>query len=224
MAHFGIAGHHNILLRILLIGLADLHPLARLYDTLGVGNAGTHFNKDGRVERLGKFVCQFGKSQCLGRIGRLQHRDLRGLGIMAGILLVLRRVHTCIVRHANDHTRIHTGIGNGKQRVRRHIEAHMLHSAETALSRKAGAEGGFHSHFFIGGPLRINLFIGGYALGDLGTGCAGITGHKTAASLKQASGNRFVAKHQCFHNFFSYRSNDFKTGNQPVIWDSTKRP
>ena len=136
---------------------------------------------------------------------------------MAGILLVLRRMHTCIIGNANDHTCVDAGIGNGKQGVCRHIQANVLHGAETALTCKAGTESSFHSNLFVRCPLSIDFFIGGYTFGDLGTGGAGVTGYKAAAGLKQTSGNGFVAKHQCFHIFHLLSIQSFLQGNQPVI-------
>ena len=114
---------------------------------------------------------------------------------MTGILLVLRGVHTGIICHADDHTGIHAGVGNGEQRVCRHVQAHVLHSAEAALTGQACAEGCFHSHLFVGRPLSVDLFVGSDTFGNFRTGGAGIAGYKAAATLIQASGNGFVAKH-----------------------------
>ena len=40
---------------------------------------------------------------------------------MAGILFVLRRMHTGVVGNGNDHTGVNPGVGSRKQRVRRNI-------------------------------------------------------------------------------------------------------
>ena len=79
----------------------------------------------------------------------------------------------------------------------------MFHGAETSLSRQRSAKRGLKCHLFIGCPLRIYLFIFRHTLGNLRTGRSRIAGDKAAAGLIETSGNRFVAKHQCFHISFS---------------------
>ena len=204
MAALGVARHHDILGAVLLIGLFRRHdPLAGLHHALGVGNPGAHFQQHWRIELLGKLIGQLGEGQAFGGIRGLQHGNLGSFGVMAGILLVLGRMHARVVGHADNHAGIHTGIGNGEQGIGGHVQPHVLHAAEAALSGQAGPEGRLHGHLFIGRPLGINFLIFGRSLGDLGTGCAGIAGDKAASGLEQTAGSGFVAEHQGFHRVSS---------------------
>ena len=197
-----VAGHHDVLGGGLFIGFADLGALAALHHTLGVGDAGAHFQQHGGVILLRQVIGQLGHGQRLGGIGRLQHGDLGGTGIVPAVLLVLGAVHAGVVGHADDHAAVDTGVGNGEQGVRGHVQAHVLHAAEGALAGQGRAEGGFHGHLFIGGPFGVHLGIFGDGLGDLSAGGAGIAGYEAASGLKQAPGNGFVAQHQRFHGEF----------------------
>ena len=71
MAQLGIAGHHDVLLGILFVGLGDLNALTGLHHTLGVGDTGTHLNEHRGVELLRQIVSQLGKCQSFCRIRRL---------------------------------------------------------------------------------------------------------------------------------------------------------
>ena len=80
MAGLGVAGHHDVLGPVFLVGLlGGLHPLAGLHDALGVGHAGTHLHNDRGVKVLRQPVGQLGKFQRLGGVAGLQHGELGAL-------------------------------------------------------------------------------------------------------------------------------------------------
>ena len=172
-----------------------------------MGDAGAQPQQNGRVILLGQTEGSLGEVIALLGVGRLQHGNLGGDGMMAGILLVLGGVHAGIVRHADHKTAVDAGIGHGKQRIRRHIQAHVLHSAAAALSAQGGAEGGLHGHLFVGGPLRVDLGIARRLLRDLRGGGAGIAGHHAATGVIQTPGNRGVADVKLFQSDSSFRTN-----------------
>ena len=213
----GIARHHDIFLRVFFIGpRRGLLPLAGLHDALGMGHPGTHLQEGGGIEPLGKLVGQLSECERLRAVRRLQHGELGRLRVMAGILLVLGAVHARVVRHADDHPGVHAGVGDGKQRVCRHVEPHVLHAAEAPLARERGAESRLHGHLFVRGPFGIDLRIlcGGFA--DLRAGRARIAGEHGTARLIQAPGNRFIAKHECFHDHPPYTFKA-KAGKAPAF-------
>ena len=196
----GVARHHDIFGEVLLIGDAGpLFPHSQLHQGLGVGHPGTHLQQHRGVELLRQVVGQLGKLQGLGGVRGLQHGDLGGDGVVAGVLLVLRGVHPRVVSHADDHAAVHAGVGHGEQGVGGHVQAHMLHAAEGPLSRQAGAEGHLHGHLLVGGPLAVDFGELHGLLGDLGAGGAGIAGDHAASRLIQPTGNGGVAQHQLFH-------------------------
>ena len=108
-------------------------------------------------------------------------------------------MHARIVGHGDDHARIHTGVGDGEQRVGSHVEAHVLHAAEGALAGKAGAKGGLHRHLLIGSPLTVDGVVLGGLFGDLGTGGTGVAGDHAAPGLIKPTGNGGITQHQVFH-------------------------
>ena len=183
MAALGIAGHHDVLGNILLVFLHHFHTLTGLHHALGVGHTGTHLQQHGGIKLLRKFISQLGKLKGFCRIGRLQHGDLGSSGIMAGILLILRRVHTRIIRDTDDETGIDTGVGNGKQRVRRHIQTHVLHAAERPAACQRRTEGRFQSNLFIGCPFCVHFLIFGDGFGNFRTGGTGVAGYKAASGF-----------------------------------------
>ena len=122
MATNGVARHHHVFGNIFLIGNGSRDdPLAFLYNALGMRNPGAHFNDDRRVKFFGKFKRLFGKFTCLGGIRRLKHRNLGCDCMMAGILLVLGRMHARVVCHTDYHACVYPCIRTGKQRIRRNV-------------------------------------------------------------------------------------------------------
>ena len=201
MAADGVGGSHDVLLRSLDIGLdGDILSVLYVQQALGVGDAGAHTEQEGGIELLRQLKGQHGVLSRLGGIRGLQHGDLGGDGVVAGVLLVLGGVHTGVVGHAQHQTAVHTGVGHGIQGVGGHVEAYVLHGAGGTGTGEGSAEGDFKCHLLVGGPLAVHLgadvaVLGG-VLGDLGGGGAGVAGHETAARLVQASGHGLVAEHE----------------------------
>ena len=113
----------------------------------------------------------------------LQHGDLGSNGIVPGVLLILGGMHPRIIGHTDYQPGLHPLIGDGKQGVCGHIEAHMLHAAGGPLAPHGGPMGHFQRHLLVGGPLTVDLRILSRFLRDLCTGGAGIAGDHTAPSL-----------------------------------------
>ena len=122
--------------------------------------------------------------------------------MVAGVLLVLGGVHPRIVGHADDKPGVDAGVGHGIEGIGGHIEAHVLHAAESAFAGQAGAEGRLHGYLLVGGPLAVDLVVLGSLLGDLRAGGSGVAGNHAAPRLIQSPGNGGVAQHQFFHCFF----------------------
>ena len=196
----GAGRHHHKFGNILFIGnRRECLPLRRLHHALRVRNAGAHFEKHRRVKFFGYLIRQLCERQRFRRVRRLKHRQFCRNGVMARILLVLRRVHTCVVRHADDKSAAHTGIGQRKQRVCRNVQADVLHAAEAAVACQTCAERSLHRYLFVRRPFCVNFRIFGSAFRDLRAGCAGIAGDKAASGLVQAARGSLVAEHQGFH-------------------------
>ena len=203
VAQLGIAGHHDVLGGVLLVGPGGrLYPLSGLHHALGVGHTGTHLEEHRGVELLGQLIGRLGEGQSLGRVGGLQHGQLGRAGVVAGVLLILGGVHPGVVGHSDNHTGVDAGIGDGEQGIGGHVEANVLHAAEGPLARQTGAEGGLHGHLLIGGPFGVHLGELGHRLGDLGAGGAWVAGDNGAARLIEAPGHGLVAEHQGFHGAF----------------------
>ena len=168
-----------------------------------MGHPGAHLEKHRAVEGLGNLIGPHGEGPALGAVGGFQHGELGGAGIVPGVLLVLGGVHPGVVRHADDHAGVDAGVRHGKQRVRRHVQSHVLHAAETALSRETGPKGRLHGHFLVGCPLAVDFVVLGGLLRNLRTGGAGIAGDERASRLVKSPGNRRVAQHQLFHDCLS---------------------
>ena len=203
MTALGIAGHHDVLLRILFVGLLDLDALVRFHNALAVGNAGAHLEQNRRIKLLGEFVSQLGESQRFAGVARLEHRDLGSAGVVAGVLLVLAGMHAGVICHADDHTGIHARIADGKQRICCHVQSDVLHAAEAALASQARAERSFHGHFLVGRPFGVNLFVFGHLFRDFRGRRAWIAGYERASGLIKTAGNSGVAQHKLFHEWRS---------------------
>ena len=200
MALLGIAGHHDVLGNVLDVFLLRNGSRSLFHHGLGMGYPCAHFQKHRGVKLLRNLIGQLCEGKGFRGIGGLQHRHLRRNGVMPAVLLILGGVHARVVRHADDQAGIDAGIGHGKERVRRHVQSHMLHAAEGTSAGQTGAEGRFHSHLLIGRPLAVYLVVFCRFFCDLRTGGSRIAGDEAASCLIQSTGNCFVAQHQLFHN------------------------
>ncbi len=138
MAHPGIAGEHHQLRRVLDQAWRRQSgvTLTECDDRLAVGDpraAAQHYR---RIESLGEVEGQPGELLALLGVGRLEHRQLGELGIVAAVLLVLRGVHLRVVGGHQDQAAAHPGVGKREQRVGRHVDADMLHAGNRPGSRR----------------------------------------------------------------------------------------
>ena len=196
----GHGGHGDVLLRVLDVGAQRrLHALRGLNKALRMGDARHGAQHHRGIVDFGKFKGALGERQTLGGVRRLEHRQLGGLGVVAGILFVLGGVDGGIVRHADHQTGVDAHIGGGEQRVGGHVEAHVLHGGEAARPGQRRAHGAFQRHLLVGGPLGVDLVVPGGELGDLGRGRAGVGGNVAATGLVQPARHRRVPDHQFFH-------------------------
>ena len=189
-----ISRHHHILRNVLLIGLLlGKDALLLLHNALRMRHAGAHLHNNGRVKLLGNLICLLYEIPRLRGICGLKHRNLRRHGIMSGILLILRGVHSGVVCNANDQTGIHASIRTSKEWISRHIKSHVLHAAKASLSGKACAKSHFHGNLLIRCPLTINLIILCSLFRHLGTRRPWITRNHAAACLVKATGKGLIS-------------------------------
>ena len=190
----GIGRHHNIFCYVLLIGLLRRHhPILQLNDALGMGNPSTHPQDHRGIIFLGQLEGCLGKCLGLRRIRRLQHGHLGRNGIVPGVLLILRGMHPRIIRHADHNAAVDAGIGQGKQRIRRHVQSHMLHGAAAANPRQGCAKGGLQGDLLVGRPFRIDFRIFRRFLGDFRGGRARIAGDQAAPRLIESPADCGIA-------------------------------
>ena len=118
--------------------------------------------------------------------------------MVTAVLLVLRGVHAGIIRYANDHTRVHTGIGHSIEGISRDIEAYVFLRAERTAAGQTGAKGRFHGYLFIGSPFAIDVIELHCFFSDFCTGGTGIAGNEADAGFVQTAGYSLVAQQELF--------------------------
>ena len=196
----GHAGHHDIFHHVLFIGLdGHVHALRHFHRGPLMGQPGGEAQDKGRVVFFAQFKGFPGKILAFLAVGGLQHGHVGRPGDHARVLLVLAGMHKRIVRHKEHQAAVDAGIGRGVQRVRRHVQSHMLHAAHGPGPRHGRAEGRLHGHLFIGRPLAQHFGISGTKLRDFGAGCPRIAGDEPHPRLIRAPRDGFIAKHQFFH-------------------------
>ena len=196
----GVAGDHDVLGDVLDIGpLGRTDRLLRRDEALRMGDAGAELDEDGGVEPLGQLEGRAGEAAGLVGVGRLEHGQLRGDGVVAGVLLVLRGVHPGVIGGEDDHPGVHTGIGEREEGIGGDVDAHVLHHAGGALPGEGGAVGDLHGDLLVRRPLAVDVVVAGRLLGDLRAGRARIAGDDGAARLVQAAGRGGIAQHQRPH-------------------------
>ena len=170
-------GHHHVLGHV-----ADIRqvfarlPLACNDDRARVRNAGGEPQQHRRVKPFAQLVGLHRVAETFGRVGRLEHRHLGGDGVMARVLLVLGGMHPRVVRDGADHAAVDADVGGGVQRVRRHVQADVLHRAKAACAAERGAERHLKGDLFVGRPFGINFVVFGDRLGDFRARGAGVGG------------------------------------------------
>jgi hypothetical protein len=178
--------------------------LPRTDDALGVGDPGGGPQEERGVEPLGELERQPRVFLGLGRVGRLEHRDLGRERVVAVVLLVLGGMQLGIVRRDDDQPPPHTGVGNGEDRVGRHVHADVLHHRQRPDPRHGSADGDLDGDLLVRGPLGADPFVPDELLEDLRAGGPGVRGGHPDARLERSPGDRFVSGEKA-HAFFICR-------------------
>ena len=127
----------------------------------------------------------------------LKDRDLGRAADGAGILLILGAVEARVVGDRHDHTAVHSGVGHGIERIRRHVVAHHLHAGERADAGDRGSEGHFGGYLLIGRPLTVHaVLVPDQVLADLRARRARIGAGDLDARLVETAGNGLISQHQ----------------------------
>ena len=121
---------------------------------------------------------------------------------MAGILFILRRMHSGIIRHADHHAALRADVAGGKHQIRHHVQTDMLAAGHGARADDGRAERRFRRHLFIGRPFHIYIRIGDHAFRNFRAGRSGIGGNEPNARLIRAPRNGGIADQQLFHGGF----------------------
>ena len=174
-----------------------LRRFPAVHDPAGVADTGGHAQQHGLMEFFGDLVGTDRKVIGFLTVGGFQHGHLGELRIVAVVLFVLTGRHSGVVSGDQDHAAGHTGVSEGKKRVRRHIHAHMLHGHDTSCAGKGSTCAHFQSDFFVGSPFRIAA-DGGQRFQDLGGGSAGITHTRTDGAIKRRMRHGFIAAEDQF--------------------------
>ena len=128
---------------------------------------------------------------------------------MAGILFVLRRMHTGVVGNSYHHTGVNPGVGSREQRVRRNIQADVFHTAERPRTGYRRTCGNFHSDLFVRRPFAVNIVIFRDALRNFRTRRAGIARSHPQTRFIKTTGDRLVTDQQLFTHLFTSKIIDF---------------
>jgi len=175
------------------------HGLLDPDDALGVRYAGRRPQEYRRVELLGELEGELDEVLCLLAVGRLQHGDLRELRVVAVVLLVLRAVKRRVIGR-DDHERpVRPGVAHREERVRSHIDAHVLHHRHGTCPCKGGPDGHLEPDFFIGRPLGIDALVLCEGLQDFRARRPRVARAEGGPALPGASCNRLVSRHEFLH-------------------------
>ena len=192
--------HHHVLGNRLFVRFYGLFfTRTKLHYAVGMRHSRRFTNEYRGVELLRNLIGKLNKFLCFLRAGRFQHRDMRASCIEAGILLVLRAVHTGVVGNTDDHTRIHARISNGKQGICRYVQADVLHARHRPAACNSRTDCHFHGNLFVGCPFRINAVHHGKVFRNLRAGGARVCGQNLYPCFPRAARDCLVCKHQFFH-------------------------
>ncbi len=121
---------------------------------------------------------------------------------MSRVLLVLRRVHTRIIRHDGDETAHDADIGKRHQRVGGDVQADVLHRRDDSGACHASPGGDFERDFFVRRPLTVDdvfIFVGD-VFENFGRRRSGIARGQRHTGLVGSPGDRLVAGKKGFHS------------------------
>ena len=140
-------------------------------------------------------------SLLLGR--RFENGDHGEFAVETGVLFVLRGVHRRVVGHQHDQPAMGSGHGRIDEGVCRHVQTHMLHADQGALTDEGDPQSGFHSRLFVRAPIAI--YSPAPAQGrtldvfsDFSGRCAGIGVHARNPCMQGAQRHGLVAQYQQF--------------------------
>ena len=135
------------------------------------------------------------------KLGVAPIRHLREFRVIAVVLLVLTRSHSRIVRGNQHKPAPHAGVGHRKQRVRRHVQPHMLHRHDGAGAREGRSRRDFQSDFFVRRPLGIPAESRN-GFNDFRRGRAGIPDARADRAGTGGMGDSLVSAQD--HSFFCH--------------------
>ena len=193
-----IAGHHDPLGGVgrVAVRLGPLDALARLDERLRVADADGGAHEDGDVEALGELERLPGERERLGGVRRLEHRDARECGVVAGVLLVLRGVHAGVVGDENHQAAANAGVRQREERIGGDVEADVLHGDERRGAGQRDAGGDLERDLLVGRPLGVDAGERAEALEDLRRRRAGIAHADRGTGFPGTLRDRFVSRQQ----------------------------
>ena len=110
-----------------------------------------------------------------------------------GVLLVLGGIHAGIVGRMHYIPPADAGISGSEQRVRRNVDADVLHGGQHACAGRACADAHFHGDLLIDAPFRVHAVHLRKGLKRFGGRRARISHADAATSLPCALGYRLVS-------------------------------
>ena len=132
------------------LGRGDVYAGAAVVHTRGGAQ------NDGATVSLGEFEGRERHGVSLLGRGRVEHRNVRELRELAGVLLRLARDGARVVRHDDDEAAHATDVRQAHEWVARHVHAHLLARHDDARARVAGAGGELQGHLLVRGPLNVH--------------------------------------------------------------------
>ena len=193
-ARLGERRHHNPFRRVALIRLKlVLGTRTALDRSLRVGHAHGGADEERHVEALGKIEGMAGERQGLSGIGGIHHGNMSRRCIVMGVLLVLGGIHAGIVGRKHHIPAADTGIGGGEQRIRRNVDADVLHGGKHARAGRACADAHFDGDLLVDAPFRVHAVHLRKGLKRFGGRRARISHADAATSLPRALGYRLVS-------------------------------
>ena len=193
-ARLGERRHHDPFSRVALIGLKLVLSTQTALDRgLRVGHAHGGADEERHVEALGKIEGIAGERQGLSGIGGIHHGDVSRRRIVMGVLLVLGGIHAGIVGCKHHIPAADAGIGGGEQRVRRNVDADVLHGGQHARAGRTCADAHLNGDLLVDAPFRVHAVHLRKGLKRFGGRRARISHADAATGLPCALGYRLVS-------------------------------
>ena len=157
----------------------------------------------GRLNLLGEVEGRAHHRIRLLRRGGVKDRQLGEHGERARVLLRLRGDGAGIVRHQHHHAALNAHVGQAHQRVRGHVQAHLLHGDHRPRAGIGRAGRRLHGGLFVDRPFHVDraVVVLGHRLQHLGRGRARIARNKAHARVQRAQSDGLVAHEKFFRHF-----------------------